>query len=74
MVVQNVATVGIYIDGKIETNFGGDVGCYRSIINPGFTRGCYGPTIEGIGAGARGDGWLIMNYRYSEWYSEAIAR
>ncbi|MEW2614157.1 hypothetical protein AB0937_29000 [Streptomyces sp. NPDC047880] len=44
LVVQNKASVAIKIEGDIRTNFGSDVDCAQTTLNPGFTRGCFGPT------------------------------
>jgi hypothetical protein len=46
LVVQNNADVAISIGGKIETNFGSNTGCNSSTLNPGFTRGCFSPTVH----------------------------
>ncbi|MFJ8644921.1 hypothetical protein ACIRNI_02125 [Streptomyces sp. NPDC093546] len=44
LVVQNKASVAIAIEGEVITNYGGDVDCAPSTLQPGYTRGCYGPT------------------------------
>ncbi|MFF8846494.1 hypothetical protein ACF08N_27905 [Streptomyces sp. NPDC015127] len=49
LVVQNKASVAIAIEGENQTNFGGDVDCAPSTLQPGYTRGCYGPTKTASG-------------------------
>jgi hypothetical protein len=49
LVVQNRASVAIAIEGEIQTNYGGDVDCAPSTLQPGYTRGCYGPTKSPTG-------------------------
>ncbi|MEU1457337.1 hypothetical protein [Streptomyces avermitilis] len=75
MVVQNKASVSVRINGEsqITTNFGGDQGCQEHVLEAGQTRGCYGPTVEGVTTGAGADGWLRVNYVGERW-SEAMAR
>ncbi|MYS95659.1 MULTISPECIES: hypothetical protein [Streptomyces] len=32
--------------GAVSSNFGSNVDCARSTLNPGFTRGCLAPTVR----------------------------
>ncbi|MBR8639030.1 hypothetical protein KEF29_06080 [Streptomyces tuirus] len=44
LVVQNAASVAVSIGGAVSSNFGSNVDCASSTLNPGFTRGCLAPT------------------------------
>lgn len=74
LVVQNKASVAVSISGAVYSNFGSNVECAATTLNPGFTRGCFAPTVH-IGAvsesslafGGRfrlngNDDWLEVNY------------
>lgn len=50
LVVVNNSKDAITLSGGVKTNFGGDADCYSSTLNPGFQRGCFGPTVH-VGAG-----------------------
>ncbi|MET8826344.1 hypothetical protein ABZX40_30290 [Streptomyces sp. NPDC004610] len=41
---------GSVITGSVITDFGGNASCYSSTLNPGFQRGCFGPTRQ-VGTG-----------------------
>ncbi|GHD21869.1 hypothetical protein [Streptomyces galbus] len=65
LVVQNTASVAVAIGGLVFFD-GGSVSnttdCAASTLNPGFTRGCFGPTFH-IDSGTRiwGNGNLTLN-------------
>ncbi|WP_326678613.1 hypothetical protein [Streptomyces sp. NBC_01237] len=53
LVVQSTASVAVSIGGSLkESNFSSNVSCANTTLNPGFTRGCFAPTI---GVGSSGD-------------------
>ncbi|MFC8709744.1 hypothetical protein ACFUCQ_07335 [Streptomyces sp. NPDC057197] len=68
LVVQNAASVAVAIGGETD-GFSGIVTCADSTLNPGFTRGCYGPTLHfaaGTFVGANGTLKLNgVNNKYS---------
>ena len=69
LVVQNAADVAVSIAGT-ATGFGSNVNCPTSTLNPGFTRGCYSPTIQvGSEVFIKGNVRLTLN-GVAEWYSE----
>ncbi|MEV6209112.1 hypothetical protein [Kitasatospora sp. NPDC051914] len=62
VVVQNTATVAVSITGATSSNYSSDGTCLTSTLNPGFTRGCYGPTRALPAAGSTWhQGQLIVN-------------
>ncbi|WP_225860885.1 hypothetical protein [Streptomyces triticiradicis] len=69
LVVQNNASVAVSIGGEVTSNFGSDVDCAATTLNPGFTRGCFAPTV-GVGAGQilGTDGRLRLN-GVDEWWT-----
>lgn len=50
LVVVNNSKDAITLSGGVRTDFGADADCYSSTLNPGFQRGCFGPTVH-VGAG-----------------------
>ncbi|MGW4597721.1 hypothetical protein ACWEOA_20765 [Streptomyces sp. NPDC004457] len=69
LVVQNNAGVAVSIGGEVATNFGSNVDCASSTLNPGFTRGCYSPTVHvGSGQTLIADARLRLN-GVDEWWS-----
>lgn len=70
LVVQNSASVAVSIGGEVWSSFGSNVQCASSTLNPGFTRGCFAPTVH-VG-GSPGtlsvNGRLVLN-GVSEWYA-----
>ncbi|MEU6246595.1 hypothetical protein [Glycomyces sp. NPDC047010] len=50
LVVVNNSSSAIQLSGVIDTSFGADASCYSSTLNPGFRRGCFGPTVH-VGSG-----------------------
>ncbi|MER7884149.1 hypothetical protein ABTY35_15165 [Streptomyces fimicarius] len=65
LVVQNSGTKAAVIRGEIATWVNGNsyrasISCYESTLNPGFTRGCFGPT-ESNTSRLRGETILWMN-------------
>ncbi|MEE1938138.1 hypothetical protein V1L54_01675 [Streptomyces sp. TRM 70361] len=61
LVVQNKASVAVTIEGETFTNFGGNEDCAVSTLNPGFTRGCFGPTRHLGGTGPMAEVRLNLN-------------
>ncbi|MGI5397978.1 hypothetical protein ACQEVG_00615 [Streptomyces sp. CA-135486] len=45
LVVNNQGPKGVNIGGWTSSQFGSNVTCADSVLNPGFQRGCFGPTI-----------------------------
>lgn len=52
VVVQNTASVAVSIAGAVRSDFGSNVDCAVSPLNPGFTRGCFAPTATDVGSSA----------------------
>lgn len=48
LVVQNASTHTIRMKGRVlfESEGGGDVWCADTTLHPGYTRGCYAPTVQ----------------------------
>lgn len=46
LVVVNNATNPIRLSGEVDTSFGATFSCLESTLNPGFRRGCFGPTTH----------------------------
>ncbi|MEU8620137.1 hypothetical protein [Streptomyces sp. NPDC048623] len=75
LVVQNRASVAVAIGGEVQFQGGGHnevAMCAASTLNPGYTRGCYGPTYHVGSSIAQGKGWLELNTvwnDYGQWIS-----
>lgn len=46
LVVNNQGPKGVNIGGWTSAQFGGNVTCADSVLNPGFQRGCFGSTVH----------------------------
>ncbi|MFJ7082811.1 hypothetical protein ACIQU8_06180 [Streptomyces griseus] len=46
LVVQSTASVAVSIGGSATSDFYSNVTCANSTLNPGFTRGCFAPTVS----------------------------
>ncbi|QJT03017.1 hypothetical protein G9272_24285 [Streptomyces asoensis] len=46
VVVQSTASVAVSIAGRTWSDYGSNDVCSTSPFNPGFTRGCFGRTVE----------------------------
>jgi hypothetical protein len=69
LVVENNAGVAVSIGGEVASNFGSNVDCASSTLNPGFTRGCFAPTVHvGSGQTLAADARLRLN-GVDEWWS-----
>ncbi|WP_236241034.1 hypothetical protein [Streptomyces sp. CC228A] len=44
LVVTNNGPKGVRLGGSIASGFGSSTTCADSVLNPGFTRGCFAPT------------------------------
>ncbi|MFJ2109491.1 hypothetical protein ACIOHH_33525 [Streptomyces microflavus] len=52
LVVQSTASVAVSIGGSLKSGtFPSNVSCANSTLNPGFTRGCFAPTVK-VGSSA----------------------
>ncbi|MFJ8586719.1 hypothetical protein ACIRD2_18985 [Streptomyces sp. NPDC093595] len=45
LVVNNQGPKAVNIGGWTSSQFGSNVTCADSVLNPGFQRGCFGPTV-----------------------------
>ncbi|QCX78714.1 hypothetical protein C9F11_25515 [Streptomyces sp. YIM 121038] len=61
MIVENRSTKKVKIEGLITTNFGGDIHCKLSDLNPGLHTSCLGPTKPMPAGGPLATTKLIMN-------------
>jgi hypothetical protein len=64
LVVQNRASVAVAIEGWLKFEGAGSeytVFCDPSPLNPGYTRGCYGPSVQVGSAVAKGMTQLELN-------------
>ncbi|MEU0355249.1 hypothetical protein [Streptomyces cyaneofuscatus] len=46
LVVNNQGPKAVNIGGWTSSQFGSNVTCADSVLNPGFQRGCFGPTVS----------------------------
>ncbi|MGW9441098.1 hypothetical protein [Streptomyces sp. NPDC055607] len=44
LVVTNNGPKGVRLGGSIASGFGSSTTCADTVLNPGFTRGCFAPT------------------------------
>ncbi|MFE3907885.1 hypothetical protein ACFXPY_48825 [Streptomyces sp. NPDC059153] len=46
LVIQHTGTAAAVVAGEVRSDFGSNTLCNGSTFNPGFTRGCYAPTVN----------------------------
>ncbi|MGW1537173.1 hypothetical protein [Streptomyces aureus] len=74
LVVQNRASVAVAIGGWLHFEGAGSeysVFCAASTLNPGYTRGCYGPSVHVGSAIAKGKVQLELNGVWND-YSQPV--
>ncbi|MFD5574380.1 hypothetical protein [Streptomyces cadmiisoli] len=68
LVVQNPSNQARTIKGAIRMpGFAGEVNCAETVLNPGFTRGCYSITNACAGSTGPLDVWLFVRDEWGEW-------
>lgn len=61
VVVRSAAPRAVTIAGGTDSSYGSTASCYTSTLNPGFTRGCLGPTVHLTSAPTRITGYFTLN-------------
>ncbi|WP_078950028.1 hypothetical protein [Streptomyces sp. CFMR 7] len=69
LVIQHTGTAAAIVSGEIVSSFGSNTLCNSSTFNPGFTRGCYAPTVNVPSSGGGSFNVRLNVNGTSNWYA-----